>query len=202
MSRDPSFDTPRSVALRGFDAYAAGRWGEFASLVHADALEEFRQKHVRMADGWEQIPAALNAHDSSGADELERAFAEHFSVGSLGNPALQFFARVASVDELRSLAPAELLARYLEAQAPRARSDDLAYRPPVVARTVIGEVAERVDLVHVVYRVNTNVGRYGRTEEVAVVSVRRTDDGWRLMLNRELTFTGSMHSANEGSLGG
>jgi hypothetical protein len=187
--------------MRAFAAHEAGRWGEFASLVHADALDDFRHAHVRMADGWEQIPAVLNAGDSSSADELERAFAEHFSGASIGNPALRFFAGIASVGELRALAPAELLARYLEARAPRTRSGDLAYQPPVATRAVIGEVAERADLVHVVYRVNTDVGRHGRTEEVAVVPVRRTDDGWRLTLNRELAFTESMRSANEESLG-
>lgn len=202
MSRDPSFDSPRSVVARALAAYDAARWGEFSSLVHADALDEFRRRHMRMTDAWELIPVVATTQDDADVDDLERAFNEQFSAASFGNPVLRFFARVDSVEQLRALAPGELLARYLEAQAPRARSDDPVYQPPVTTRTVIGEVVERADLVHVVYRVRTDVGRHGRSEEVSVVQVRRTEGGWRPMLNGELAFTGSMRAANEESLGG
>jgi hypothetical protein len=202
MSNEPAFETPSAVVSRALGAYDAARWEEFASLVHADALDEFRQRHMRMTDAWEQNPIVAAARDDADAGDLERAFNEQFSVAAFGNPVLRFFARVDSVEQLRALAPGELLARYLEAQAPRTRSDDPEYRPPVATRTVIGEVGERPDLVHVVYRVRTDVGRHGRTEEVSVVPVRRTEGGWRLMLNGELAFTGSMRSANADSVGG
>jgi hypothetical protein len=169
-----------AVVRTAFLAYEARRWDEFAAVVHPDALTEFRSQQLTMAEMWEAHFAELNeARQRSKTDS------------SLGNPILRLFARVKTLAELRALSQQAFLARYLEARSPKANPRDPDYQPPTATREIIGEVPETQDLVHVVYRVRT-VGRYGRTESIEVIPVKRAAIGWQLMLNPELSFTGSM----------
>jgi hypothetical protein len=172
---------PIAVVRTAFRAYEAKEWSEFARLIHADALTEFRSQHLGMAQAWEAHSAEINEvrqRTESNPDP--------------GNPMLQQFAGVKTLSELRTLSPQAFLARYLEATSPKANPRDPDYQPPIATREVIGEVAETKDLVHVVYRVHTDVGRYGRTESIEVIPVKRVANGWQLMLNSDLSFTGSM----------
>jgi hypothetical protein len=59
----------------------------------------------------------------------------------------------------------------------------------VSTRKVIGGVPEADSVVHVVYRIHTDVGRFGETEEVDVLTLRRAPSGWRIMLNDDLSWT-------------
>jgi hypothetical protein len=197
----PVPDTPRDTVLAAFTAYEAGRWREFAALVDDEALAELRRHQLAMAEGWERFPVGIE-HDvgsmsDSGGTALDAEVAELASqMSGMGNPALHLFRGVTTVEELRALEPAELLARFLEGSAPRPNPDDPEYQPPVSRRTIIGEVAETPDLVHVVYRVHTDVGRHGHTDAVAVVPMHRTQHGWRLVLNDELSFAGWMRTSH------
>jgi hypothetical protein len=56
----------------------------------------------------------------------------------------------------------------------------------------MGDVPETQDLVHVVSRVCTDVARYGRTESIEVIPVKRAASSWELILNPELSCSGSM----------
>jgi len=169
------------VVRAAFGAYEARQWSEFAALVHPDALTRFRSEQLETADVWEAHADEINAVRQRSPATLGR-----------GNPILGQFAGVKTLNELRALSPQMLLARFLEARSPKANPADPDYQPPISTREIIGEVAETPDLVHVVYRVHTDVGRYGRTESVEVVPVKRSADGWRLMLNGELTYSTSM----------
>lgn len=180
MSGQPSIPPePMAVVRTAFQAYGAGHWREFTALVHPDALTGFRTQYLEMGEVWEAHAAEIN-------EVRQRAETNP----DLRNPVLSEFTGVKTLAELRELSPQEFLARYLEARSPKANPRDPDYQPPVSTREIIGQVAESPDLAHVVYRVHTDVGRYGRTESVEVVSVKRAPTGWRLMLNNELSFTG------------
>jgi hypothetical protein len=177
-----------------FSAFESKRWGDFAALVHPEALSEFRKQHLVIGEQWEQRPRMTELQSSSMPSAVAEYFVQmHDELSTrFGNPVLREFARVKSLQELKALLPQEFLARYLEATGPKADPDDPDYQPPVAEREVIGDVTESTSLVHVVYRVRTDVGRYGRTERVEVVSVRRDTAGWRIMLNNDLSFNSSM----------
>ena len=194
MAQRSGLDTPEAVVRAAFAAYEAKQWSRFAALVHPDALTEFQKQHLVMADAWEHHPRLTEVRDST----MPAAVAEYFDkmqdeMGTrFGNPVLRQFARVKTLDELKALSPQEFLARYLEASSPKPNPKDPEYQPPVAKREVIGSVTENPTLVHVVYRVRTDVGRYGRTEEVTVLPVRRSATGREIMLNSDLVFTGSV----------
>ena len=188
-AQNPASPAPTTIVQTAFRAYQAKHWTDFASLVHADALAEFRRQNLEMAELWD-------AH----AGEMNEARKHADLPTDLGNPMLRLFAGVKTLSELRALSPQEFLARYLEARSPKADPRDPEYQPPVTTREIIGEVTETPDLVHVVYRVRTDVGKYGRTESIDVVPVKRAASGWQLMLNSELSFTGSgMMMVNDSS---
>ena len=193
-------DTPEAVVRTAFAAYEAKQWSRFAALVHPDALTEFRKQHLEMAEAWEHRPRLSEVRDTP----MPADVAEYFDKmqdemrGRVGNPALLEFARVKTLDELKAFSLQEFLARYLEASTPKPNQKDPEYQPPVSEREVIGSVTERATLVHVVYRVRTDVGRYGRTEEVAVLPVRRSSSGWQIMLNSDLSFTGYVRTIDGG----
>jgi hypothetical protein len=178
-AQHPAATNPIAVVRAAFGAYEAKQWSEFAALVHPDALTYFRSDQLEAADVWETHSAEMNEMRQRSATKAD-----------LGNPILRQFAGVKTLNELRALSPQVLLARYLEARSPKANSRDPDYQPPIATREIIGEVTESPDLVHVVYRRRTDVGRYGRTESVEVIPVKRSADGWQLMLNKELSFSG------------
>jgi hypothetical protein len=180
-AQHPSPSEPIALVRTAFRAYEGKQWSEFATLVHTDALTEFRSQHLGMAEVWE-------AH----ADEINKVRQRTETNPDLGNPTLHQFAGVKTLSELRELSPQQLLARYLEGTSPKADPRDPEYQPPIDTREIIGEVDESKDLVDVVYRVRSDLGRYGRSESVEVVPVKRVASGWKLMLNNELSFAGSM----------
>lgn len=196
MAQRPGVDAPEAVVRAAFAAYEAKQWSDFAALVHPDALDEFRKQQLLMAKAWEHRPRMAEVRDST----MPAAVAEYFDrmqdkIGArIGNPALRSFARVKTLEELEALTPQEFLARYLEATSPKPNPEDPMYQPPVAKREIIGDVREDADQVHVVYRVRTDVGRYGRTEQVEVLPVRRAGTAWRIMLNNDLSFTGSIRT--------
>jgi hypothetical protein len=194
MSQHPE-DPPQTVVRAAFTAYEAKRWGDFAGLVHHDALMGFRAGELSSAEAWEQYAAKTHELPDS---TMAPAVAEYFNKMRAemgGNPVLRQFADVKSLDELRALSPQEFLARYLDARSPKPDAEDPEYQPPIETRAVIGEVTESKDLVHVVYRLSTDVGRYGRTESIEVIPVRRAANGWRIMLNTDLSLGGSMRGS-------
>ncbi len=195
MSQHRGPDAPQVVVRAAFTAYEAKRWGDFAALVHPDALAEFRESELGSAQAWEQYAANPNEDRDSTVPPAVSEYLKNMRAEMGGNPVLRQFAGVKSLEELRALSPQEFLARYLEATSPRPDTKDPDYHPPIDTREVIGEVRESQDLVHVVYRVSSDVGRYGRTESIEVIPVRRAANGWRIMLNTDLSFRGSIRGS-------
>lgn len=186
-----SDDSPTAVVQRAFHAYEHRQWPAFAQCVHPDSLAEFRSQNLVMAEAWEEHRAFAPEQQ---ADDSAAVDADFGGVRAFGtNPLVQGFARIASVAELRELTPQDCLARWLEGQAKDpSQYDD--QRGPIQTRTVVGEVAENATHSHVVYRINTDVGRFGLTEDTAVITVRRGTNGWALLLNADISIMGSVRT--------
>ena len=152
-------------------------------LVDADALADFRNQNLEFAEIREKHASEIHAAQKQMKGGSDFA----------GNPTL-YLMGIKTVAEMRALSPADLLARYLDTRDPKLNPRDPDYRPPIVTREIIGEVGESPDLVHVVYRVHADVGRYGRTESVEVVPVKRVGSDWRLLLNGDLARMGGMEA--------
>jgi hypothetical protein len=190
MAQSTQLDDPVSVARAAFTAYEAKDWRRVARVTHPDALAQLREQNLRMARAWEARPPLAAVHDSTVPEGVARYFDEIHarSVAEHGNPMLAGFSGVSSVAEFERLSPEAVLIAYLEGQAPKPENYD-GGRPPVSTRKVIGGVPEADSVVHVVYRIHTDVGRFGETEEVDVLTLRRAPSGWRIMLNDDLSWT-------------
>jgi hypothetical protein len=99
------------------------------------------------------------------------------------------FASVQTLEELEALTPEEAFARWLEGHELKSENYDDG-RPPVALRTILGAVTEGDSIVHVVYRIHTDVGRYGRTNETEVMTAKRDPAGWRVLINKDLSMVG------------
>ena len=170
-----SGSTDRAIAAvkEVLRAYEAGQWNRVAAMVHPEGLQRFRTEQLTMAQAWQNAPNA----------EASRILQVR------GNPALIGFPRIRTLEELERLSPRELFARWLEGHERKPENYDDG-RPPVSQRTVLGSVIEGDSLVHVLYRIHTDVGRYGRTNETEVITAKRDGADWRVLLNKDLSLTG------------
>lgn len=187
-----------AVVRTVFEELDARRWSTAAALVHPATLERFRARQLQNARSWERYQNEPQRYDPEMPPEVVAWFEkrrqeleEHW-----GTPAHYAFARVASIEELEALSAEELFVRHLQWLDPREQLDrGLAVdgspalpeeetremveelRPQ---RTVVGAVLEDDSTVHVVYRTRIRgaPGRHGGSP--AVVTVRRTPEGWRL----------------------
>ena len=181
--------SPLNVAVAAFRAYEAQDWARIATLADEVSLASFREQQLLMARAMAQHPSVM---PTDATPHVHPAVIEFFdSISQLQQiSSLSGFARVSSLDELEALTPRELFTRYLEGHAPDPRNYEDG-RGPIARRTVIGSVAESDVLTHVVYRITTDVGRYGITEEMSVLSCTKRDDMWSVSLNGDLSSTGS-----------
>jgi hypothetical protein len=66
------------------------------------------------------------------------------------------------------------------------RTSRIWARMPVRTRAVLGVVHEGEDQAHAVYRIRWLVSGEATDDGVRIVSLRRTPDGWRLLMDGEL----------------
>jgi hypothetical protein len=92
--------------------------------------------------------------------------------------ALAMFAPAKSYAEIEKLPAERVYALYLAAVMKRVGSAG----PLQVSNAVLGEVPEGDSLVHVVYRQRVRSGSAG-ANNVAVLTLRRTPGGWKVMLD-------------------
>lgn len=120
-------------------------------------------------------PAALEELKSSMTQLVDLAGAE---------PAGELEATfgVSTAEELRALPAATLYERMLRSTLGRA---EVAEVMASAEMDVIGHVAEGEDLAHVVYRMRMRVGET-EVDQVQLAPLRRTADGWRVMLTGSL----------------
>jgi hypothetical protein len=91
--------------------------------------------------------------------------------------ALAMFAPARSYQEIEKIPAERLFALYLNAVMKRVG----AAGPLRVENTILGEVPEADSLVHVVYRQRVRSGA-SSTNNVALLSLRRTPGGWKVVL--------------------
>ncbi|HEX2190619.1 MAG TPA: hypothetical protein VHG51_17045 [Longimicrobiaceae bacterium] len=181
---------PARVARDFFRLLEQERWSEAAALVHPDRAAGEKRSRVRLLSEIEERqarPFDPRTMDPAMPEPVARYLARRDSLARTHfDPVADEFARVRSVEEMRALPAAELMARHLEALDGRAGCAELtgrSYPEPLVTRTVLGEVAEG-EWVHVVFREHhTNLRRsapgiYAR--EVKVLPLRRSPEGWRI----------------------
>jgi hypothetical protein len=173
QAQSPSIADATAVVARVFQDFEAGRWAEVAALVHRDGLKQFHTQQLQMAQAWQHMPAELAPPPREGRR----------------NPGVMGFARVETLQELEALSPEEAFARWLEGHELKPENYDDG-RPPLALRTILGAVAEGDSVVHVVYRIHTDVGRYGRTNETEVMTAKRSPAGWRVLINKDLSMVG------------
>lgn len=175
-----------------FDDIAAERWLAAAERFDPDALERFRASQLQRLSARE----AAADHEPRYADDMPEAVRAWFEEQRARHPVAPLeFAGVTSLDDVRALSAAEVMARHLEAQAPRtllrqaAEQAGEAQSPPLLTerlqerRTVVGSVAEDDSTVQVLYRVTMGPladGEHPVSEALGVVTVRRAAAGWWL----------------------
>ncbi len=199
MAQVTAPEDPVSVARAALAAYEAKDWGRVAQLTHPEALAQLRETHLGLARAWEAHPAITAVRDSTIPEEVAKYFDEMRGrmVAEHGNPAIHGFAGVRSVADLERLSPEAFLVSYLEGHDPKPENYDDG-KPPVQTRTTVGAVFESDSVVHVVYRIHTDVGQFGETEQVDVLTVRWMPRGWRVMLNQDLALTGAIRVFRRG----
>jgi hypothetical protein len=191
-----------AVVRSAFEAMDAKRWMDAAALVDPDALSRFRDwriEHVREMERMRSTPPEQRYGPDTPPEvvawfEEKRAKAEEAERRS-GFMLPGEFARVESLEELEALSPKELFARYLEARDPReqfeqARKAAGRELPGAVVkqadaavqaqRTVIGSTVENDSTVYVVYRTRLGNRPWEEPDRIAVTTVRRTPQGWRM----------------------
>ncbi len=182
-----------TVVRAALAAYDSGRWADFAALVDPTELAEFREEHLDNEEGWEQGFARMDARHGVIPADVDDFFLEMWNEArrTAGSLTSRQFAHVNNIESLRKLSPAEFLARYLEVRNPPEDPDHPPGAPAQIAvavhRELIGEVPEDDELVHVVYRVYYDIRSVGSVEAVHVLAVRKGPDGWRIMLNEDLS---------------
>ena len=104
---------PEDVAREVFSALSTKRWSDVALLVHPAALSEFREEQLAQAIQWHDLPTRGPTRDSSVppavAEYLHKQWKEMMERQE--NPALTGFARVRSLNELKTLGTLEFFAR-------------------------------------------------------------------------------------------
>ena len=184
-----------NIAAEAIAAYEAKNWRHVAQLTHPQALAEFQSEHLERARGWQHIPSLVEVPDSIMPPEVvkyfdemrTRVFSEH------GNPGLHGFAGVDSLANLERLAPEDLLVSYLEGSDPKPEQYE-GRRPPISTRTVLGSITEGDSSTHVVYRLRTDVDGFDGMERIAVLTLRRIESGWRILLNDDIGDSGSIRA--------
>jgi hypothetical protein len=152
--------TPSEVVKAAYDAMNTLDWEQYVSYAHPEALAEFKNML------WPIVQAKFG---DSTADVSKIQLLLGVGRDAEGNlpdyPAADFMSN--ALLQITEAVP------QLKQQLSRGKT------------TIIGEVGEGENLVHVVVRITyTNLGQ--SVSEVRVASVKESPDGWRVMLSAEM----------------
>ncbi len=143
---------PELVAAEAMAAMQEGRIMDFAELMHPEALLELR----------ESISIAVDAAEKAGESE----------------DILLMFPDIGSLNELRALDDVGFFAAFFEAVLESMPSVGNALAGMEIE--VVGQVSEGTD-VHVLYRGTIDVAD-ASISKLSVMSLRNSDQGWRMLL--------------------
>jgi hypothetical protein len=179
----------QAVVAAAFLAEEEGNVGRLVSLVDPEAMAAFKQRqldHDMMFDAFRSNVSTLS---DSASPEAQAMAAE---LRSPRKTLLQGVFKVRDRSEFERLTPEQVLTRWFlittKRPEPPAGFPDQQRR-----RDIIGEVADRDGIVHVVFRESWTPdslpGIPGRREpQIRVISVKETSAGWRVMLNGGLVY--------------
>lgn len=164
-----------------------------AAAIPAAAQETPEQVVERYYDTFRSGDYAANAAmmDPAALEELKSTVAQLVeTVGDEGSDELRATFGVGSAAELRALAPEALYERMLRSTLGDEEMREILQQAEI---RVLGHVPEG-EVAHVVYRMRVSFGGV-EVDQVQIAPVRRTPEGWRVML------TGSLAGMMQG-LGG
>lgn len=162
---------PEQVAREAYARMQAADWVAAAETFDPAALKRFR----------ELLMPVLDALDAAGKGQTEKGQAGVRQAAEDPNSVLMLwvlFAPAKSIEEIRALTDREVFARIMSNTMSLASAK-------LEGQQVIGSVAEGGDLVHVVTRNVAEVEAMSMTK-VETITLRRTDQGWRLALTGDL----------------
>jgi hypothetical protein len=172
---------PRELVAAVLAALEDGAWSTVAAHVSPTAAAAFRDEELQKARHQE----ALSQSDFTEAG-LPAPIAEWFQSRRSGLSLLERVYAVTTASEFEQLSAPTVVERFLRAKhAPRPQGSGRE------RRLVVGAIAESDDLAHVVFRRPTWRPRQARESSVDVLTVRRTDEGWRCELNGGLVYDSS-----------
>jgi hypothetical protein len=189
-------ESPESVVERAFRAVAERRYHAIAECVDPTDLQNMYERAVASGVHIEEAISYTADDFLRDQPDLPVAVAEYYARQTSRNAAAGSYlpyeyAHVEKLDDIQSLTPEELLARWIQARDPlyqlarqalvRGRNlpsavSELYSKYPIV-RTVIGSVLESPDIAHVVYRIRWSDDDEGQPK-VAVVC--HLPAGWRM----------------------
>ncbi len=179
----------RSVVVAVFAAEEMGDVPAMVALVHPQAAAAFKQRQLDH-DATFSAMRDLTPLDTAGP----AAKAVAAELRKPRNTLLQGLFKVRDRAEFELLSPEEILTRWFrQTTKPRTMPKEIGGDVPRRAREIIGEVPDRDDTVHVLFRETWTPDSFpgvpGRREpQVRVISVRQTAAGWRVMLNGGLVY--------------
>lgn len=154
----PESETPEEVVAAALDAFYQGDIERYSYFMHSEALKTFRESFL------DPVFELLELHNP---DEVEVALREFFGMSSL--------------EEYRKLSNREVFAKMLSTLfVPILKEFYSDYHA-----TALGHVMEGDHTAHVVVRMNL-VMFGAEVSTVEVVSVRRDEGRWRMLLTADI----------------
>ena len=172
-----------------FEAIDGSHWDRLLDLFAPDVLEDLKSQYLR---------------------DLERSLANPALASPAGKSTIRDAYGTVDPDELRSTSARTLARRILPHHPSRFHGSLGPHSDAKTSRTVVGEVSESPDLVHVVYRLSLTATVGGKTltsARLEVASVQRHGSTWLLRSTTDLQSPGTAlgqwlgHESLRGSFG-
>lgn len=197
MSQSEAAESPETVVRAYFAALEAERFEEAVGYLEPASATAFRQHQIEVARAAAELSAAASEPDEPGSatqfSPIQQPIPRAASFPS-PTPLVRKFAGIETLDQLQQLEPSEMLLRFLQTRTPEyqrrqtvregripAPDDNL----PPEERQVLGAVREGEALAHVVFRSTSDFLRNEIPPMLDVVTLRRTDAGWRIVFRVE-----------------
>lgn len=161
LAQEPIPESPEEITRLAADYVAASDWAGFSRLMAPGSLDQFRESMLPVMEGMKEIMARAIENGEEVNPEVPEVMATITEI-----PADSFFA--VSFAIIFSILP------------------EMSEAMTSLQSEVIGSVYENDSLVHVVTRSSTTVQGITMDNAMDVVSLRKTEQGWRLLLSAEI----------------
>ncbi len=197
MSQSEATESPETVVRAYFAALEAERFEDAVGYLEPASVTEFRQYQIEVARAAAEKSAAASEPDEPGSatqfSPIQQPIPREASV-MFTLPLARQFAGIETLDQLQQLGPGEMLLRFLQARTPEYQRQQTLREGrnplpddsiPPEERQVLGAVMEGETLAHVVFRSTSAFLRNELPPRLDVVTLRRTDAGWRIVFRVE-----------------